>query len=352
MKALFSSSTFTSCQYNVNKIPVVLSNFHKQMLLSWTLAYKHNFSPHKCYIWNNQYITHKSKSLFLYNWFENNILLVKQLLNDQGVPLTFEELKNRFNFSPTLKEYSLTIGAIPSGLLMLFKNLDNDTDDSSFLLDPADTFIGKTCFTTIRKKNNRAIRAIFQQDVVSMPYIISYWNILVPDICWDKVWLLPFKYMISNKIREVSFKLIHRFYPSAHYLTRFNRSINTSCVFCNASEETTVHLFWDCPFCYDLWQNVSVFITSKIHYPLAVKWEHVLFGLYNNNRKESDKLHLINFILLMAKFYIHKCKFSKSKPFFPALLCEIKNYFSSILKSKNKKAIKICNICTSLNVFT
>jgi len=42
------------CNYNVMKIPLKLSNFHKQMLLAWSLIYKHNFSPHRYYLWNNK----------------------------------------------------------------------------------------------------------------------------------------------------------------------------------------------------------------------------------------------------------------------------------------------------------
>ena len=41
------------CNYEVSKIPTRLSSFHKQMLSCWTLFYKHNFTPHNYFIWNN-----------------------------------------------------------------------------------------------------------------------------------------------------------------------------------------------------------------------------------------------------------------------------------------------------------
>lgn len=43
-----------NCNYSVEKVPVKLSSFQKQVLLAWTLIYKHNFSPHKYLIWNNR----------------------------------------------------------------------------------------------------------------------------------------------------------------------------------------------------------------------------------------------------------------------------------------------------------
>jgi len=65
-----------------------------------------------------------------------------------------------------------------------------------------------------------------------MPCGISYGNGFVSDIPWKKVWTLPHKYLITNKIREINFKLIHRFYPDKCLLKRLKNDINTLCSFC------------------------------------------------------------------------------------------------------------------------
>jgi len=51
----------------ISKIPVRLSNFHRQVLI-----YKHNFSPNKCRIWNYRYITFKHKTFF---FFKNGLIV-------------------------------------------------------------------------------------------------------------------------------------------------------------------------------------------------------------------------------------------------------------------------------------
>ncbi len=53
------------CSYSIEKIPVALSNFHKQALLAWPMIFKHNFSPTSYFIWNNKNTCYKHKSLFL-----------------------------------------------------------------------------------------------------------------------------------------------------------------------------------------------------------------------------------------------------------------------------------------------
>lgn len=102
------------CSYQVNKIPLKLSNYHKQVLLSWKMAYKHNFSPHRYYIWNNGDILHKNKSLFLQNWFDNKVCLVSQLLTSSGHFLSYQDFCAKYAFSVTLK-FSKVIKSIPLG---------------------------------------------------------------------------------------------------------------------------------------------------------------------------------------------------------------------------------------------
>ncbi len=99
------------CNYNVSKIPVKLSNFHKQMLLAWSLIYKHNFSPHRYYLWNNKDILYKNKSLFFDSWFENNLLLTGQLFNSQGRLYNYSDFLQKYNIPVSANEYAVVSNA-------------------------------------------------------------------------------------------------------------------------------------------------------------------------------------------------------------------------------------------------
>ncbi|KAI2655875.1 ATPase expression protein 3 [Labeo rohita] len=95
------------CDYKIEKLPVKLSAFHRQALLGWKLIYKHNFSPHQYYIWNNCNILYKHKSIFMKTWFDKGILLVGQLLNSQGYLMTYNEFLSYFEFPVTTKRICL-----------------------------------------------------------------------------------------------------------------------------------------------------------------------------------------------------------------------------------------------------
>lgn len=194
------------CNYNIEKIPLKLSNFHKQMLLSWALIYKHNFSPHRYYIWNNRDILYKRKTLFFENWFDHGIYLVKQLLNSNGFLLSYSDFLNKYSIPFSPKEYAVVFDAIPAGVIMLLRS--SITSELSFLeLDPAVTTVGQICFSSKKSNNNCNIRALFQKDLISVPNVISHWNNFTPDLNWKKIWCLPSKFLIINRLRLKKFLL-------------------------------------------------------------------------------------------------------------------------------------------------
>ena len=99
--------------YNIEKVPV-------KLCFSSTALLKHNFSPHRYYIWNNRDILYKNTYLFLEYWFRNNILLVSQLVNTEGFLLSYKEFLSLYKVPVTPKDFAIVLDAIPSGVALLF----------------------------------------------------------------------------------------------------------------------------------------------------------------------------------------------------------------------------------------
>ncbi len=74
-------------------------------------------------------------------------------------------------------------------------------------------------------------------------------------------------------------------------------------------------------------------------------FENVLFIFFTYDMSFHKEYYLINFLLLLAKFSIHKCKYGDYKPLFLILKSEVKQYLKSIYTLINKKAVKRINIC-------
>lgn len=134
------------------------------------------------------------------------------------------------------------------------------------------------------------------------------------DINWRIVWLLPHKYCISNKTKEVHFKILHEIYPANCFIAKF-ADLDVSYTFCNCNEETIPHLFFHCEMSQKFLALPTLFFPSAI--------------CYDSNPQNHTLEYLINFVILDATFFIHKHKFAKSPPKIAPFLLEL----ISLLKS-------------------
>lgn len=263
-------------------------------------------------------------------------MFVSQLFNQNGLLCNYSEFLVKHGIPVSPKEFAIVADAVPHGVVMLFRGLSFPILCHS--VDLCNTYVGKQCLSSSKSKNNKKIRVLFQMESISVPYVLSYWNGLVSDIPWKKVWSLPHKYLITNKMREIAFKLIHRVYPDKCFLKRLKKDIDTNCCFCLDNLETSLHLFWNCSYTTSFWCDILEFVKCYVNPNFEFTYRNVLFG-FHECEKNGDT-YLINLIFLFAKYHIHKCKFSKCKPLFLRFKLELKMYFESIELSKNLKAIR------------
>ena len=57
-------------------------------------------------------------------------------------------------------------------------------------------------------------------------------------------WLVGEKFCFNNKVKEISFKILHQIYPAKKTLERFKLDIEYVCDFCGLEDETISHLFY------------------------------------------------------------------------------------------------------------
>ena len=75
--------------------------------------------------------------------------------------------------------------------------------------------------------------------------------------------------------------------------------------------ETIQHLFWECPHTQHFWQNINKLISNFGTHTLS-NYATISLGLQENTN--SPKTTIINFIIIMAKYFIFKCKYAKQTP--------------------------------------
>lgn len=319
------------CNYLPNKLPIALSKFHQQVLLSWKLCYSHNFSPHKCFLWNNSDIRIRNKSIFLSTWFNRNIIGILSIFDKSGNFLSYEQFMSNNNFPLPFKEFNAVQKANPLGLIQLIKS--HLMFNENVIKEPELILNGISLFDN--KCNNKYIRQIFQNKKYNVPKGKFYWASFLDTTDWKKAWLLPHKYCISNKTKEVHFKILHKIYPVNGTLAKY-LEIDSLCTFCKSEDETLIHIFFQCESTKNFWKNLYLHIGNHIASSRPFHLQDVV--CYYGGGDDVSENYIIDFFILYGKYFIHKQKFSCSQPSFSHFLIEIDVFIKSLRLVNNKKS--------------
>src|SRR4029434_5319575 len=144
--------------------------------------------------------------------------------------------------------------------------------------------------------DNKPIRQIFQFRKRITPRGKFYWGSLIQDINWQKAWLLPSKYCITNKVKEVHFKILHKIYPVNVNIATYT-DISSACSFCDDTDETMLHLFFEC-------EKTKMFLNDLNNYLFELSYYLTAkdFLFYYENPVNYPLEFVVNFFTLQDKF--------------------------------------------------
>ena len=144
------------------------------------------------------------------------------------------------------------------------------------------------------------------------PNCCSKWQQkLNSDIRWQVV------FHKIQKIREIRLKwlqirIVHRILGTNVVLKHMGETETDQCTLCTRGRESIEHLFWRCEVVNTFWTNIQALLKTKCvgMDRLTLTENLVLFGVERNVRTEP----VFDEIILTAKMYIFKCKYSRSLP--------------------------------------
>ncbi len=91
-------------------------------------------------------------------------------------------------------------------------------------------------------------------------------------------------------------------------------------------------------------------VMLKLLPDFSIQMRNIIFGYFDSDPTKENICFIINVIIFLSIFSIHKCKFSHCKPVFMVFLRDIENYINLISISNNKKAMKTVRICSVFKV--
>ena len=131
------------------------------------------------------------------------------------------------------------------------------------------------------------------------------------DLIWNNAYMTAIKCTKSTKLIEFQFRFLHQTLATNVSLVKMGYKDDIRCTFCHEEAENLTHLFWFCSKIELFWKHL-----------IASLKDHKLLVVLGLKPDTSKNKAAINFVLLLARFYIWLCRskgniptIEKFKPF-------------------------------------
>lgn len=300
------------CNYNVESINKCLPNFYRELLQYFQeLKSKTNiFSQGEFLLWNNKSITIESKPIFWKPWFKQKILYVQDLLNVNGNFLTIEEFQNKFKLKTNFLHYLQLIAAIPSDLKKKATTTEVPPHELLDKTEISSSVIHTQDLTEMRCKN---YYKIFNGNCIIEPTGIKNWRNKFPDFFtdWGKKFTFIYKSTIDNKLRQFSFKLLHRLTTTKKELFKFKLADNEACTYC-LRPDSIEHAFLECAVTTAFYSEAIAWFNRENDTDVTLTNIQITFN--DIPRLTGDPRCRLHLFVIILKQYIYTCKCLHRKP--------------------------------------
>ena len=262
------------------------------------------------------------KSPFFCDFSDKDLNCVYQLFDNNGSVKSWSSIKEEFGFSniSSLKWQQLIYTLPPSS-----KKIRKETDNADNLLLPNHHLIEQNTLIGIEKLNSRQLYSLLVYTHCFTPTSQNYLNELFKSdsFDWKQIYLLPHLVSLDSYSRSFQYKILNNVLYLNKRLFTFRKSTSALCPFCKLSDETVVHLFYECNIVLNLWNKRDLFFENELTL-FDLTPQAAFLGFIN---VDSELLLIPNHFLLIFIIYIYNSKRSES--------LNIKSLIREITKVKN-----------------
>ena len=182
--------------------------------------------------------------LFWKSWFDKKIFFIQDILSGDGNFLTFEEFQNKFRIKTNYLHYFQLMAAIPSdfkkkAMLVEVPSHEQLLYSTTVSLSPENTPVD---LANMRCKH---YYKLLNKNSTVEPTGIKSWKINFADEHseWEKKFSSIYHSTRDNKLRQFSFKFLHRTLVTNKELFKFRLADDETCFFLFQSRLYRTYLF-------------------------------------------------------------------------------------------------------------
>ena len=136
--------------------------------------------------------------------------------------------------------------------------------------------------------------------------------------------MILFKCCEETKLQSFQYQVLNRFFPCQYTLSLWFETETSECKHCDENELDTIeHYFYQCADVFMFWNSFSRWWKSIYEFSFFLKEQDVILGVENENN--SKCIDVLNFCILLGKYYIYRTKLNQRKIFHIEYIHTVKN---------------------------
>ena len=308
-------------QYNCSKKHMInicktskLSSFYFDLFCTW--AELRHIALYKVYdigneiIWNNSNIVCNDHTLHFKAWERAGISKVHQIV-EQGRWKEASNICHEYGLPELLFSFKFALlkKIFPNYWLEKMRNKAHEESHrckhTQCVLISSGDCIDVSCTKT------KKFYLLFLQKKCIEPEVLNYWQqeLSLPlDFDWQAVLAFKLQEVKYNKIRQFTFKLLHRFLPSKWNLYKWGILPDTTCELCNVPD-TTRHMILECKEVRLFWKIISCMIYHLCGLDIDIDEKILIVGY----KIGSSEFYFINLLIIFAEFSIYRSHVKRLK---------------------------------------
>lgn len=314
-----------------------LTPFYKQALDIWYTIY--SAEPLDDHIpieklWRNSHILIEEKPIIkgYKHWEQNGIVFLQDILNlDSGELLTHGELCNKFHsIHIDIMKYNSLVSAIPQRWRSVLKSQIKPIVYQHVSMEEqcVPKLYYKHRLIPVTSLRNKDFYIIMVDRYVKPPTAVNTWCALYPDITdfnWAEIYCLPYKTVRSTKLQSFQYKIVNRIFACKQNLAKWKLADDELCLDC-AIPESIEHYFFDCHTSYTVWKQFESWFHNATNVSIKLDVLTIIFGTGKHGDVINDNiLFLMDFCILVGKWYIFRQKYLNKSPSFIGFLVELRS---------------------------
>ena len=292
-----------------------IPSFYKEILKDWRQFFSSFTVIPSCilsqHLWYNRFIKVDNLGICFSKFAARNVNNVIDLFASDGKIKSWRLLKNEFELSNDMYfQWMQIINAIPKQWKE--KLLEQTSGNPNNIVFKEHHIIKNSRIVSLNKLISKEIYNYLITEKFDKPTSQKYFENLFNDqnLKWELIYILPRKITKDSYTRNFLYKILNNILYLNKKLYLFGKVETPLCSYCMLYDESIIHLFWNCVYVKNLWQQLQLYFNDDFKLP-DLTLQTAIFGFWNSKDYDNEIFQLINHLLLIFKINIYKAREKK-----------------------------------------